>query len=78
MMFHWLLARADYQDLKVTRDDKRFPSMQLEFQTAVNDRKKVVGSKTREEIGRGERIALMRKALENIIPKDLLNLIAEY
>ena len=52
--------------------------MATEFQKAVNDRLNVVGSKTREEMGREERIALMREALENVIPKDLLNLIGEY
>ena len=77
-LFYWLLARADYQDLKVIKDDKRSPSTQLEFQKAVNDREKVVGSKTREEMGRGERIVLMKVALNNIIPKVLLSIVAEY
>ena len=52
--------------------------MELEFQQAVNHRWKAVGTKTREEIGREERIALMKEALENVIPKDLLNIIAGY
>ena len=37
----------------------------------MNDRWKVVGSKTREEIGREERSVLIREALDEIIPKDL-------
>ena len=37
-----------------------------------------VGSESRHEVKRSERIALMKEALDNIIPKDLVNLIAEY
>ena len=77
-LFYWLLARADRQDLEAVKKDDEFSKHEPEFQQAVNDRWKAVGSETRKEIGREERIALMKEALDNVIPKDLLNLIAEY
>ena len=64
--------------LEAVKRNTKFFRMRPEFQMAVNDRLNVVGSKTREEMGREERIALMKEALENVIPKDLLNLIGEY
>lgn len=77
-LFCWLLERADNQDLKTVKSGMRFSDMEPEVQQAVNDREKVVGTETRHEMGRRERIALMKGALENIIPKDLLNLISGY
>ena len=73
-----MLARADRQDLEVVKKDGRFPTRGLEFQIAVNRRWRIVGSKTRGEIGREERITLMKEALDSLIPTVLLNLIGEY
>ena len=77
-LFHWLLLRADRQDLEIAQKSDNLSMWGTEFRQAVNRAAHTVGPVSRHEIRRPERIALMKEALENVIPKDLLNIIAEY
>lgn len=77
-LFKWLLARADRQDLEAVKKAEDFSAQEFEFQKAVNQALQAVGSKTKEEITRPERIAFMEETLTYTIPKVLLDIIGGY
>jgi len=76
-LFHWLLARADHQDLEEARRNDEFSSQSSEFQVAVNEAlEDAVGTEARIGITL-KRIEIIA-SLKNVIPKDLLNIILGY
>lgn len=77
-LFYWLLARADRQDLKAVKSDKKFSTRQLEFRQAVDQALQTVGSETRIGTTHRKGIPAIKEALEDDIPKDLLNIINGY
>jgi len=76
--FQWLLIRADVQDLEKARSSNWFSNMSSEFQDAVTKVSPVNISKTRQEMGRLERIATIKKATDGLVAGVLIKLIIEY
>lgn len=77
-LFYWLLARADHQDLVVTRENDQFSIKDPEFQEAVNYALQTVGDEVRSGITHRRRVATMQEALESDIPIVILGLIGGY
>jgi hypothetical protein len=77
-LFHWLLARADSQDLETAQKNEYFSEQEPEFRQAVNQALEAVGPNTRPGITqRG--ITTTVTALEKLdIPTDLILLTLEY
>lgn len=78
ILFLWLLTRADCQDLRQFMKSRHFSKYPAEFQQAMIEREKVIGTKTRHEMWYEEGVALMKKTLEGDIPTVLVDLIAGY
>jgi len=76
--FHWLLRRADHQDLEAVKRDYFFSKQKPEFQEAVDHALRVVGTDTRYEMGRKERITIISEALNYHVAGVLFELILGY
>lgn len=78
--FHWLLEKADRQDLEMAKKGDFFSKWSSEFRNAISNVLENVGTEGRIEKGeriRKETAALVMATLENV-PKDLVNMILEY
>jgi len=78
VLFHWLLARADNQDLEKARRNNRFSYMSSEYQEAVTKASLVDITMTRHEMGRLERITIIRSALDGLVADVLIKMIIDY
>ena len=77
-LFHWLLIRADGQDLEKVRGNEWFFSQPSEYQDAVTKAYPIDTSKTRHVMGRLERAAIIQSAIGELVAVVLVKLIAEY
>ena len=74
-LFYWLLARVDSQDLIAA---KKSEWLSEQFQYFVNKASPVDISKTRQQMGRQERTAIIESALDGLVVKVLIKLIIDY
>ena len=77
-LFHWLLARADRQDLEAVKKSDKFSRWGTEFQQAVNQALEAVGPDARHRItqlGITTTVTALEKA---DIPEVLIELTLEY
>ena len=78
VLFHWLLTRADSRDLEEIRGNEWFSNKPFEYQKVMTKASPVDISKTRHEMGRQERAAIIQSAIGDLVAVVLVKLIAEY
>lgn len=75
--FHWLLERADGQDLEAVRENDNFSTKGAEFREAVEQTLKTIGSDVRPGITR-RRLAAIQEALGEDFPIAIINIIKRH